>query len=133
MPDNNKKDFRRSLINGADSGSVLEFTVSRASSSLRALPCRSLCPHILGFAHFVRLHPFVNSARTLKQGFALCGFSSLSTQIKSTITKCYRAFYGASIGIELEKYCIEFAELTIHETDLMEQVYKFLFLSDKQQ
>ena len=34
---------------------------------------------------------------------------------------------GASNGIRLEKYCIEFAELSIHETELMEQVYKFLY------
>jgi len=33
---------------------------------------------------------------------------------------------GASNGIGLEKYCIEFAELSIHETELIEQVYKFL-------
>ena len=33
----------------------------------------------------------------------------------------------ASDGIGLEKYCIEFAELSIHETELMEQVYMFLY------
>ena len=32
---------------------------------------------------------------------------------------------GLSNGIRLEKYCVEFAELTIHETELIEQVYKF--------
>ena len=33
---------------------------------------------------------------------------------------------GASNGIGLEPYCIEFAELTIHNTELMEQVNSFL-------
>lgn len=34
---------------------------------------------------------------------------------------------GASNGIGLEPYCIEFAELSIHETELIEQVYSFLY------
>lgn len=33
---------------------------------------------------------------------------------------------GASNGIGLEPYCIEFAELTIHNMELMEQVNSFL-------
>ena len=34
---------------------------------------------------------------------------------------------GASNGIRLEKYCVEFAELTIHETELMENVSRFVY------
>lgn len=34
---------------------------------------------------------------------------------------------GASNGIRLEKYCVEFAEMTIHETELMENVSKFVY------
>ena len=36
-------------------------------------------------------------------------------------------FYGASNGIRLEEYCVEFAELSIHETDLIEQVLTFIY------
>ena len=33
---------------------------------------------------------------------------------------------GASNGIRLEKYCVEFAEMTIHETELMKNVLRLL-------
>ena len=48
------------------------------------------------------------------------------TQNKIPDNKSHRVFYGASNGIRLEKYCIEFGELSIHETELIEQVNKFV-------
>lgn len=33
---------------------------------------------------------------------------------------------GATNGIRLEPYCIQFAELAIHETKLLEEICKFL-------
>ena len=33
---------------------------------------------------------------------------------------------GATNGIGLEKYCIEFAELSIHETELIVQLFIFM-------
>ena len=33
---------------------------------------------------------------------------------------------GASDWTRLEKFCVEFAERTIYETDLIEQIYNFL-------
>ena len=38
---------------------------------------------------------------------------------------------GASDGIGLEPYYIEFAEMAIHESELVEQVCKFLCLMNK--
>ena len=55
------------------------------------------------------------------------GSYPLFTQNKKHDNKSHRAFYGASNGTGLEKYCVKFAELLIHETELMEQVYKFLY------
>ena len=34
---------------------------------------------------------------------------------------------GASDGIWLEPYCVEFAKLIIHETEFIEQIYRFLY------
>ena len=33
---------------------------------------------------------------------------------------------GATCGTGLEKYCVEFAQMCLQETELVEQVYKFL-------
>ena len=45
---------------------------------------------------------------------------------KKDSNKSHCLFYGASNGIGLEPYCIEFAQLTIHEAELMQQVNSFL-------
>ena len=35
---------------------------------------------------------------------------------------------GVTNGIRLEKYCVEFAELSIHETELMERINKVSYI-----
>ena len=32
---------------------------------------------------------------------------------------------GATNGIRLEKYCVEFAQMCLQETELIEQIYRF--------
>ena len=46
---------------------------------------------------------------------------------KTDPDKSQSLFYGATNGIRLEKYCVEFAELSTHETELIVQIYNFLF------
>ena len=38
--------------------------------------------------------------------------------------KSHRYFYGASNGTELEKYCIEFAQMCLHETEVISGIEK---------
>ena len=79
------------------------------------------------FQSFCKRPPH-SAHRSLKPNKNACAFwgSHPHHSNKKDLGKCQSLFYGASNGIGLEPYCIEFAELTIHNTELMEQVNSFL-------
>jgi len=64
------------------------------------------------------------SARTQTK-LCLVGFSS-HTQIKNAPIKGAYFYYGASNGIRLEPYCVEFLHLCLHDEDTIEQIKKFI-------
>ena len=47
---------------------------------------------------------------------------------KKHSNKSHCVFYGATYGTELEKNCIEFAQLSVHETELIANIKMFMYV-----
>ncbi len=109
---------------------------------IELLATRKFCTPLLKISYFQSLRQFSRTygLACIRSTPPLPKFSELNDQTpfgvsssilhfllyKKAYDESHQLFYGVSNGIGLEKYCIEFAKLTIHEIDLIENISKII-------